>query len=122
MKFLCDVHIPYKLVKMLNDKGFEAMHINTILDKWHTSDERICQYADKNNYTIITKDSDFRDSYFVNKTPKKLIKINLGNVSNINLQAIFDKYVNLIAKYESRSSFLIEIDKEDITIVRETKE
>ncbi len=120
MKFLCDVHIPYKLVKLLNDKGFEAEHINKILDKWHTSDKKICQYADKNNYTIITKDSDFRDSYFVKKTPKKLIKINLGNVSNNNLQTIFDKYVNLIAKYDSRSSFLIEIDKEDITIVRET--
>ena len=122
MKFLCDVHITYKLVKQLKDRGFEAEHINKILDKWHTSDEKICQYADKNNYTIITKDSDFRDSYFVKKTPKKLIKINLGNVSNINLQAIFDKYVNLIAKYESRSSFLIEIDKEDVTIVRETKD
>jgi predicted nuclease of predicted toxin-antitoxin system len=33
MKFLCDVHISYKVVKHLNSMGFKAVHVNEILDK-----------------------------------------------------------------------------------------
>lgn len=36
MKLLCDVHIPIKLVKFINENGFLCLHINTILDKWLT--------------------------------------------------------------------------------------
>jgi predicted nuclease of predicted toxin-antitoxin system len=63
MKFLCDVHIPYKLVKHLRLKGFEVFHVNEILDKWITTDSKICFFADENDLIVITKDSDFRNSY-----------------------------------------------------------
>ncbi len=85
MHFLCDVHITYKLVNKLHSLGHEAIHVNDILDKWNTKDADICKYADQNDFVVISKDSDFRDSFFVNKTPKKLIKINLGNTANITL-------------------------------------
>lgn len=39
MKFLCDVHISYKLVKFLEKKGFESIHITKILDGSKTKDE-----------------------------------------------------------------------------------
>ena len=32
MKFLCDVHISYKLVSHLKSMGFETIHVNDILD------------------------------------------------------------------------------------------
>ncbi len=76
MKFLCDVHIPYKLTKHLESLGFVSVHVNKILNKWFTSDAEISEYADKNDFIVITKDSDFRNSYYIKKTPEKLIKIN----------------------------------------------
>lgn len=76
MRFLCDVHISYKIADHLNSLGFETIHINEILDKCKTKDKKICEYADSNDLIVITKDSDFRDSFFINKTPKKLLKIN----------------------------------------------
>ena len=76
MKFLCDVHIPYKVTKHLQSLGFESVHINEILDKWWTTDEMICNYADLNDFIVITKDSDFRNSFYIKRTPKKLLKIN----------------------------------------------
>lgn len=73
MKFLCDVHISYKLVNHLRLLGFEVIHVNEILDKWITSDSKICNFADQNDLVVITKDSDFRNSFYIKKSPKKLI-------------------------------------------------
>ncbi len=74
MRFLYDVHISYKLTKHLIDLGFEAIHVNEILNKSETKDSDLCKFADQNDYIIVSKDSDFRDSYFVKQSPKKLIK------------------------------------------------
>lgn len=109
MHFLCDVHIPYKLVNKLHFLGHEAIHVNDILDKWNTKDKDICKYADQFGFVVITKDSDFRDSFFVNKSPKKLIKINLGNIPNNSLLEIFSKNITSIEKLKDKESFLLEI-------------
>lgn len=65
MKFLCDVHIPLKLVKLLQESGFTAMHVNLLPDKWCTPDTEICRFADAENFIVVTKDADFRNSFFV---------------------------------------------------------
>lgn len=116
MKFLCDVHISYKLVAHLKSLGFETIHVNEILDKSETKDSDICRFADKNNLILITKDADFRDSYFIRLTPKKLIKINLGNIPNTELKSILSDHINTIQKLNSRPNFLLEIDKGDISL------
>ena len=41
MKFLCDVHISYKLSKAISDLEHETIHVNNILDKWFTKDADI---------------------------------------------------------------------------------
>ncbi len=117
MKFLCDVHISYKLTNYLISLGFQAIHINEILDKWETKDNAICNYADENDLVLITKDSDFRNSYFVKKTPKKLIKINLGNIANQELIIIFSENIKSIQKLNVKPHFLLEIDKDDLSVI-----
>jgi len=111
MKFLCDVHISYKIQKFLNNEGYKTVHVNEILNKWNSTDQEISQYADQHDLIVITKDSDFRDSYFVKHSPKKLIKVNLGNVSNqefINMLAMNLTYFASISK---KACFMIELDK-----------
>jgi len=117
MKFLCDVHISFKIISHLNSLGFETIHVNQILDKWFTKDHDICKYADANNLIIITKDYDFRNSYFINKTPKKLIKINLGNVSNQELITELNSNIKSIQTLDFKSRFMIEIDQDNITVI-----
>jgi predicted nuclease of predicted toxin-antitoxin system len=117
MKFLCDVHISYKIVRYLINLGFEAIHINDILNKSETKDSDICKYADQNDYAVITKDSDFRNSFLVKQTPKKLIKINLGNISNSALQNIFSSNIKSITGLSDRESFLLEIDPDNINLI-----
>jgi predicted nuclease of predicted toxin-antitoxin system len=81
MKFLCDVHISYKIVRYLQMAGYETTHINEILAKWYTEDRDICSYADKHDLIVVSKDADFKNSFLIDGTPRKLVKINLGNLS-----------------------------------------
>ena len=116
MKFLCDVHISYKIVRHLISLGFEAIHVNDILNKSETKDSAICEYADIND-VVITKDSDFRNSFLVKQTPKKLIKINLGNTSNLALKNILSSNIKTISRLSKKKLFLIEIDSDNINLI-----
>ena len=114
MKFICDVHISYKLVNHLRILEFEVFHIIEILDKWLTSDSKICNYADQNDFIVVTKDSDFRNSFYIKKSPKKLIKINLGNISNQELIKIFSDNLDYFTALNKKEMFIVEMDKTSI--------
>ena len=83
MKVLCDVHIALKVVRFFQKRNVEAIHVNELPDSCYSSDRKICKFADQNDHVVVTKDSDFLDTFLVQRTPKKLIKINLGNISTL---------------------------------------
>ena len=68
---------------------------------------------------VITKDYDFRASYYLRNTPKKLIKINLGNIAYNELVEIFTDNISSIKKLDEKKSFIVEIDKDITTYVKE---
>ena len=109
MKFLCDVHISYRFVRALQSFGFEVLHINQILNKWFTSDKNICDFSDQNDMILITKDLDFKNSWLLKQTPKKLIRINLGNISTDELIRIFKENMDEFRKFEKKPVFYIEV-------------
>lgn len=113
MKVLCDVHIAIKVSKYFESKGLESLHVNQILDKWFTKDSDICEYADLNGMTVFTKDSDFKSSHLIRQTPKKLIKVNLGNISNNELLEILDKSLSqIINEIDSNEKCFIELNRD----------
>ena len=75
------MYISIKLAKHINNPGFGWIHINTVLDKWFTTDSIIAKFFDLNDFIVIPKDFDFKNSFLIKKTPRKLTKINLGNTS-----------------------------------------
>lgn len=112
MKFLCDVHISLKISKLLEKRGEMSVHVNSILDNWHTKDEKIIDYADKHNLIVVSKDQKIKISHLLKRRSKKLIKIGLGNVSNAELWKILDKSLKQIERiYEMEDSFMVEINK-----------
>ena len=117
MKFLCDVHIPFQLVKYLISKNHLAMHVNQLSNKWFTPDSEIANYADKNDYVLITKDSDFRKSFILNKSPRKLIRFILGNTSNKELIAIFVRYESPILENLYKNCCYLEISATDLLVI-----
>ncbi len=114
MKFLCDVHISFKLVRHLRSLGYEVFHVNEILDAWFSSDSLISKFADDNDLIVITKDSDFRNSFYINNSPKKLIKINLGNISNELLIQVITDNLEHFKKLNNSQVFIVEVDKTSI--------
>jgi predicted nuclease of predicted toxin-antitoxin system len=73
MDFLIDVHLPIALSKYLDKQNdYSSTQVNQILQKWNTTDAEICKYADEKNMVVITKDQDFKNSHFINKTLKRL--------------------------------------------------
>lgn len=112
MDFICDVHIPYRLVNYLNKSGHQATHVNFILNGSTTEDIEIAKFADANNQVIITKDEDFKNLHFAVKTPKKLIRVVLGNISTSDLIQIFVKHLPETEKFKDSNRFYIEIGKQ----------
>lgn len=116
MKFICDVHMPIRLSKFLAIHGTESIHVNQLVAGSSTPDAVICEYADKNDYIVITKDTDFRNAYLLKKTPKKLIRICLGNITNDRLVELFGTQLGLITKLNQEDSFYLEIHSDSVFI------
>ena len=115
MKVLCDVHISHKVVRFLKINQIESVHVNEILDSWFTKDKDICIYADAHDFIVFTKDADFRNSHFLSQTPKKLIKLSLGNISTNHLIEILTENLENIRKICVNDNFIIEINPNHIS-------
>lgn len=118
MKFLCDVHISYKIVNYLRSLKFQAIHVNEILDRWHTKDRAICIYADTNDFIVLTKDADFKYSHLISNTPRKLVKVNLGNMPTSTLTNVISKNLKAIQILNSNGGFLIELNQHSSTFIK----
>lgn len=116
VRVLCDVHIALKVVRFFQKKNIEAIHVNELPDSFYTSDKDICKFSDQNDYVVVTKDSDFLDSYLVRQTPMKLIKVNLGNISTPELIAIFEQHCDFFTTYFEKGSGCIEVSKNSIFV------
>jgi predicted nuclease of predicted toxin-antitoxin system len=68
MKFLIDENLPDYLQAWSSDN---FLHINKIAES--IADNEIWKYALENNFTIITKDSDFHERILYKDPPPKVI-------------------------------------------------
>ena len=114
MRVLCDVHIPYRLVKRLRELGVDATHVNRVLDGSKTKDSAISAFVDANRMLLITKDGDFRDSHFVNGTPACILRLTLGNLSNNELIALMEAHWSAVAESCGRETCYLELSSEGI--------
>lgn len=65
MKFLIDADSPYYLIETINKHGHEANHARDVL-KFATDDE-IFEYANKNQFIIVTRDLGFAEMFMESK-------------------------------------------------------
>jgi len=111
MNFLCYVHIPYRLVTHFLRMRHQAVHVNSILNGSHSKDIDIARFADFNHQIVITKDEDFKNLHFAANTPKKLIRVLLGNISTQSLIDVFQIHLVQLEKIQKVDQFYIEIGK-----------
>lgn len=116
MHFICDVHISYKVKNLLINAGHSATHLNEILSGDKTKDNDIAKFCEANGCILITKDYDFVDAYHLKKMPPKIIKINLGNISNAVLLERISILLPLLTTLILKNNFLIEVDANNFFI------
>jgi len=89
MKFLIDAQLPRRLVTQLQRAGLEAIHTLDLPAGNRTRDRVINELSIKEQYVVVTKDSDFVQSFLLRQEPWKLLLVSTGNISNPSLEALF---------------------------------
>ncbi len=95
MKLLFDQNISYRLIKLINDLFPESKQVRE-LGLENSTDSEIFEYAKRNDYAIVTFDSDFCDLNIIKGYPPKIIWIRTGNTTTKNLENLFRNKQDLI--------------------------
>jgi len=113
MKFIIDAQLPFALSKHLKNKGFDIVHTDDLPNKEYTTDNEIREISVKEQRIVITKDSDFLDSFFVKGIPPKLLLVSTGNIRNKALFDLFDSNIIKISELFKDYSF-VELNNDEI--------
>ena len=85
MRFLVDAQLPARLARFLTDAGHAAVHTSELPNGNATPDSEINRVADADDRVVVTKDRDFRDSHLLRGTPRHLLVVTTGNITNDDL-------------------------------------
>lgn len=98
MKFLVDAQLPRRLAHRLRDAGHDALHTLDMPDKNRTADDEINELSVRDRRVLITKDTDFVDSFLLLQRPRKLLLISTGNITNADLEPLFVAEITTITE------------------------
>ncbi len=98
MKLLFDQNISFRIVKRIISI-FPDSHQVRELGLEEASDITIWNFARKNEYTIVTFDSDFYDYTVVRGIPPKVIWLRLGNTSTKVIRDLLISKVKQIQEF-----------------------
>ncbi|PHS33799.1 MAG: hypothetical protein COA92_04700 [Sulfurovum sp.] len=79
-KLLFDNNISHRVLPHISKEFVDSTHV-MLKNLDYASDLEVWSFAKENDYTIVTKDSDFNDLAILKGTPPKVIWIKLGNCS-----------------------------------------
>jgi predicted nuclease of predicted toxin-antitoxin system len=89
MRFLIDEQLPQLLADWLQIKGYDAVHVTTLLTNRRIPDDYICERSIAEQRVVITKDEDFFKTYLIKQQPYKLVHLTTGNLKNRQLMDLF---------------------------------
>jgi predicted nuclease of predicted toxin-antitoxin system len=106
MKFVVDAQLPRALALRLAALGFPATHTLDLPQGNRSTDRSIASVADAENAVVITKDADFVNSHLVSNTPRRLLLVSTGNISNPALLALFENHLTAIIPALESAAFV----------------
>lgn len=106
MRFLVDAQLPLRLARLLVQAGHDAIHTTNLVDGNRTSDARIAQRADADHRVVVTKDRDFRDSHLLSGSPRRLLVVTTGNITNNALLGLFESYMEAVVTAFDESDYV----------------
>ena len=98
MKFIVDTQLPPRLATFLASKGHDCIHTTHFENGHLLQDAEIIVIAVDQERTIISKDSDFSDYYYIKGAPPKILLLQFGNISNNDLLKYFEQYLETVVE------------------------
>ena len=106
MRFLVDAQLPRNLVSFFKAHGHEAVHTAELPEKNHTPDEAIRRMADAEDRIVVSKDDDFVTSHLLRGTPRRVLLISTGNITNPELIQIMQENLDLLEEALAEGVFV----------------
>ena len=98
MKLLLDQNLSRHLVARLADHFPDSRHVTDLgLDM--ATDREIWDYAGEHGYSIVSKDSDFRQLAFLFGPPPKAIWLALGNATTAHVLDVLIRHQLVIEEF-----------------------
>jgi len=113
MKFIVDAHLPRRLARLLQQAGHDAIHTPDLSRGNRTPDSIINIVSAQEQRVVVTKDSDFVDSFLLRQEPPKLLLVSTGNIRNADLLALFRANLEQIVDGFDVFDF-IEVNRTDV--------
>ena len=117
MKFLVDAQLPARLARFLNDAGHDALHTSELAEGNRTTDAQIAVVADGEGRVVVTKDRDFRDGHLLRGSPRRLMVVATGSITNAGLLALFEVNLGAIVSALGEAEF-VELGRETMVVHR----
>ncbi len=106
MKFLVDAQLPRRMAHWLVDNGHDAIHTLDLPRGNATTDDGVCRISTRDKRVVITKDRGFADSITLSGTPYKLLLVTTGNMSNSELERLFERNLSQLEESLTRFDFV----------------
>ena len=114
MKCLIDAQLPRRLKYRLLENGIEAIHTLDLPAQNATGDLEIERLSEDQSLVVITKDSDYVNSFYLRAIPQKLLLISTGNIRNQALEDLFVQNLDKIISGFKEFDF-IELSQTELT-------
>ena len=115
MRFLVDAQLPVRLARFLKASGYDTIHTRDLPGQNATSDIEINAISIQQNRIVITKDSDFVNSFLTIQQPYKLLLITTGNIKDSELETLFSANFQSLVELFKQHSY-IEMSRDAIIV------
>ena len=111
MNLLFDQNISPRILKILPQQFSNCQQVRFV-GLEDSSDFEIFQFARKNDFAVVTFDSDFVDLNAMHGTPSKIVYLNTGNLTTSNVSELLTENTLRIHHYpKSESDHILELIK-----------
>lgn len=115
MRFLVDAQLPQRLARWLRDKGHDALHTRDLPKGNRTEDADVNDLSLREGRVIVTKDTDFVDTFLLARKPHKLLLVATGNIGNADLEGLFQRNLEAIVLALDASDY-VELGRDRLVI------
>ena len=102
VKFLFDQNISRRLVRSISDVFPGSSHVSQH-DLSEADDSTVWDFARERQFTIVSKDEDFRQLSFLYGAPPKVIWVRLGNCTTDDIDGLLRRRADEIMDFLSSS-------------------